>query len=236
MDLLRSCYSTEMRFWTDNALSIPVKWFWCDPGAKIFPDHHLFGSGNWASDRFNWDGPGEVLGAKRPYSKGEFIAGLLGEHFCGPVKGFTEGTVFPGVPLITGPDGVCACCVGNACGKWINVPRVLHARVTWADPTNEFFFAGMTFDYVFGFGDTGWYTQQFAAPGPNNRMRMACTGAGPFNLTMFSGEFGGGFSPNADAVGDPHPFVATFTGVIFQIAGHVGPLGPFDIFDLLLTE
>lgn len=70
VDMLRSCYSTMVKFFVDSDLEIPVQWYFCDEHALPYPGHTLFGSGNWASSRDDWPGPGEVLGAPRPWNNG----------------------------------------------------------------------------------------------------------------------------------------------------------------------
>lgn len=70
MDVLRACYRTRMRFFRDSDLEIPVTWYWCEEGALPFPGHTVFGSGNWATSRDDWVGPGEVGGAPRPFYDG----------------------------------------------------------------------------------------------------------------------------------------------------------------------
>jgi hypothetical protein len=126
MDLLRSCYSTKMRFFLDSDVEVPVRWFFCDDKAKIFPAHHLFGSGNWAKEKTGWPGPGEVEGEPRPWSPGAIVAGFKGQHFCGPLAGFTEGTNFPGIPLHADKDGNCACCTPTipTCQTWPHTPHL----------------------------------------------------------------------------------------------------------------
>jgi len=132
MDLLRRCYTTEMRFFKDNPLEIKVRWYWCADQAEIFPFHTRFGSGNWASERFDWPGPGEVLGAARPWNDGHFIDGMLGDHHCGPDTTYREGGIYPGVPLNGLPDGRCACCapVPTPCVDFVQgLPATLRCRI-----------------------------------------------------------------------------------------------------------
>jgi len=70
MDLVRSCYTTTMRFYADSADEVPVRWYFCAPDADIFPGYTLFGSGNWASEKIDWQGPGEAAWRPREYSDG----------------------------------------------------------------------------------------------------------------------------------------------------------------------
>lgn len=134
MDLLRACYTTEMRFWKDNNLSVPIQWFFCDENAKDFPAHQLFGSGNWASPYGAWKGPGEVEDVPRPFFSG-VNPGLSGQKFCGPLKGFTEGTTFPGIPLHANGAGLTPCCrpdIIPPCNVIVSLlPEVLYARIVF---------------------------------------------------------------------------------------------------------
>jgi len=70
VDFLRSCYATQMKFFTDSDTYVAVRWYFCAPGAKNFPGYTRFGSGNWASDKLDWPGVGEVLGSPRPWVDG----------------------------------------------------------------------------------------------------------------------------------------------------------------------
>lgn len=68
--MLRSCYSVDMDFTGQGTDTQRVRWFFCDPDAKNMPFPTCFASGNWASERANWDGPGEVLSSDRPWANG----------------------------------------------------------------------------------------------------------------------------------------------------------------------
>jgi hypothetical protein len=70
VDLVRSCYTTTMRFFRDSNLEIPVTWYKCAPTAKAFPGYTRFASGNWASTKDAWQGPGEANFKPRPWSDG----------------------------------------------------------------------------------------------------------------------------------------------------------------------
>jgi hypothetical protein len=84
MDWVRSCYSTEMGFFTEFPLTSNIRWAFAQPGAETFPGPHLFGSANWRSEKkATWTGIGEVAGASRPYSNGRSAAPLPGDHYCG---------------------------------------------------------------------------------------------------------------------------------------------------------
>jgi len=105
MDYVRSCYTTRMRFFRDNQLEIPVRWYFCKPNARIFPHYTRFGSGNWAGDKYDWRGAGEVAEIPRPWSNGETLALADGQHFCGSVDDFAQGAAFD--PSFNARDSAC---------------------------------------------------------------------------------------------------------------------------------
>lgn len=112
VDVLRSCYRSQMRF--DPArpdLTVEVEWFYCPPGAKIFPYPTAFGSRNYTEVREYADlSLGEVEITQR-YAKGLTPGSLTGQRFCGNVAAFASG-----VDLVNGPtvgldcSGLPACC------------------------------------------------------------------------------------------------------------------------------
>lgn len=70
MDYLSRCYRATVRPFRDSDRTVTVRWFFCAPGAKIFPGEHLFGSQVWRPDiGVAPDGPGELFGHK-PYDPG----------------------------------------------------------------------------------------------------------------------------------------------------------------------
>lgn len=156
MDLLRSCYTTEMRFWKDRPDTVPVRWFWCDEEAEIFPGHHRFASGVWAAKYGPWEGPGEVEEAPRPFDPG-VNPGLDGHKFCGPKSSYAEGSPWPGKPLLANAAGLCPCCVDviPPCNTFYDtLPDTLHAKIL-AVSTNAPQVAGHV-------GDTFTLTKNFA--------------------------------------------------------------------------
>jgi len=115
MDVLRSCYTTWMRF--DPArpdLLIPVEWYFTQPGAKVFPEYHRFASTNY-EDRLSPqdDSLGEVDGLPRQYRLGFAPPVATGQKYCGTKEQFQKG-----VDLTKGPKtrldqfGMPTCCGG----------------------------------------------------------------------------------------------------------------------------
>jgi hypothetical protein len=71
VSLLRSCYSTRMRFFADDlSIETPVDWYFTDPGAKWCGLSNVFNSRNWYGGQQDWPLLGEVEGAARPWRNG----------------------------------------------------------------------------------------------------------------------------------------------------------------------
>lgn len=108
--MLRSCYTTMMQFDEAGQIVVPVRWYFCAPGAKTLPNGTLFYSKNWDTASAGWPpGPGEVWG-DRTYSKGQRPTPLRGNgNYCGPDSWYTDGCPSSAPPLqLVG--GIPACC------------------------------------------------------------------------------------------------------------------------------
>lgn len=112
MDLLRSCYSTKMRFFRDHPeIETLVHWYFCEPDAKVFPYRTVFNSGNWWSDKTQDGALGEIAGAARPWRNGQPPAPYDGQDFCGSPDMFLNGVGSPPVPPIERlANGMPTCC------------------------------------------------------------------------------------------------------------------------------
>jgi len=103
IDLLRSCYRTQMRFGTGPDAPVKwVRWFFIDDG-KPLTVPTVYNSRNWV-DRCGQDqgGPGEVIGAKREWVNGQRPPA----NRCQGVKGSAEawaGQNNPGDPQYLNP-------------------------------------------------------------------------------------------------------------------------------------
>jgi hypothetical protein len=116
MDVLRSCYRTEMIF-QEGGTPIRVRWFFCEPGAEVFPGRHLFSSLNYEWPYIWGENPGEVRGANRPWRNGSVPPfdgstgdGFDGKKFAGPLLAFQEGASPSDPPIGGNPRGLCAGC------------------------------------------------------------------------------------------------------------------------------
>lgn len=119
VDDIRRCYTTNVRFFKDSEIEIPIRWFFVDDDAKDIAIYTRFGSGNWASDKIDWPGPGEVLGAPRQWVDGSYppftggrLPGFEGQFFKGPAEWFADGAPYPGRPVGNESDGGCVACQG----------------------------------------------------------------------------------------------------------------------------
>lgn len=111
MDWLRSCYSTDMQFDLAGTIVGKVKWYWCRPGAKVFPYQNSFSSDNWITPANSTLGLGEVWNSPRPWRNGSILVVPPGDgHVCGDISWFTDGCPSDAPPLPRSPSGLALCC------------------------------------------------------------------------------------------------------------------------------
>jgi len=110
-----------MRPYADSDKEIEIVWFFVEPNAKLFPFYHRFASGNWMSQRRDWSGPGEVLGAPRRWVNGRRPGHYAGIDFCGPLSAF-EGQLKEADDTLPAVDanGVPECCMHGNAGLFMN--------------------------------------------------------------------------------------------------------------------
>ena len=113
MDVVRSCGRGFMRFdpLHPEILS-PVEFFFCRPGAKIFPGYHRFATANYDSERTQSDlSLGVVPDEPHAWRRGDPPLVATGQFFCGAREKFLNG-----VDMVNGPqvvrdiNGIPACC------------------------------------------------------------------------------------------------------------------------------
>lgn len=188
MDLLRSCYSTEARFFEDTPTELsPITWYWCPVGALDFPEPHRFGSLNWTNGSKEINSVGEVIGAPRPYSKGAIADLTLGNDYDGDLSWFQRGEPITGPGLIRRPSGIpenCAINEPNACIGATNYATYPHCLISAPGygpvSINQFPIGNESYQQ-----NVGGYLWDFA-----------CSGPGPGVGTMFLGLLRGGFTDN----------------------------------------
>lgn len=112
MDVLRSCYKSNMRLYHDRPdILTPGRWYFCPPGAKLLPLKHAFASQRWDTKFDLGDPPiGEVRGSLGWFS-GARKPGLTGLHYCGSPEAWLNGIAYAARPgLEIGPLGIPPCC------------------------------------------------------------------------------------------------------------------------------
>lgn len=117
MDMIRTAYTTRMRFFEGGPL-VPVRWYFADKGAKTFPKYHRFASGAFTLEHHEenaikfYDGPGEPV--PRYFERDDFnganLLGTTGRNFCGKVEVFMRGQVDTDPTWTTDAEGRSPCC------------------------------------------------------------------------------------------------------------------------------
>jgi hypothetical protein len=110
VDLLRSCYRTKMRLFADSDQEVNIRWFWVPPHAEVYPGYHPYGSGNWASSKEGWTGPGEVSGVPRTWYNGKTPRGFHGKKICGDPDKLAAGYSVNDKRICTDVTGLSSCC------------------------------------------------------------------------------------------------------------------------------
>lgn len=114
MDLLRSCYSTTMRF-EQGGPAIPIRWFFTPKGTPMLPFGHTFASRNWEDEGKllpDDGGVGEIRHAPRRWSIGRPGANFGYRHPDGPQSYYVGGPPGPGwTPIPLDPFTVPLDCV-----------------------------------------------------------------------------------------------------------------------------
>jgi hypothetical protein len=92
MDFLRSCYSQRIRFVEhDPTKTALATWYFCKPGALVFPGDQAFGSPTWDSDHPTATSIGFDALAPRTYYNGKRLNRSSGQSFAGPKEWFLHG-------------------------------------------------------------------------------------------------------------------------------------------------
>lgn len=178
MDLVRSCYVTTMSFDLAGVLTAPVRWFFTDPNAEIFPGPHLFGSRNYQTCPDEALGPGEVWNAARPWSNGRRPPVLKGTGpVCGNLAWFFTGVPSTAPRLQVDASGIPICCgVGGIGGlrTGATIPDFCQPYFTTTRPR----LAGPLWNYALqdfgGNSDSGWFN-----PSDHNQIIEAFAGGPP---------------------------------------------------------
>lgn len=144
MDILRSCYSTQMVFWEGPGGSAQVEWYFVpDTTPALTPGRHLYGSSIWDTQGPAMLGPGENVLDQKSYSKGA-SPGIpdATSGSCTPPQWWTEGVPVGSPPLTLNADGNPACCYGQTCQPFYDgsLPQNATLHDSWTGLTWVLFF------------------------------------------------------------------------------------------------
>lgn len=113
VDLLRTAYQTEMRFFRDDPRTTTVRWYRCKPGALPLPFSTPFRSlNNVEPDLADVQQElGEQLGAPRVWVDGSYGGTATGQGYCGTADQWHDGQPLPpDVPVERDSAGTPLCC------------------------------------------------------------------------------------------------------------------------------
>lgn len=131
MDLLRSCYPSTMRLFSDRPdVTTPGRWYFCPPGAKYVRFNDRFVSMNWDNDRLDGPPPIGEFAKLSNWSSGVAPPRYKGVNTCGSAAAWLNGVPYAqrGTPAVD-VDGYPTCCVLN--------PPPPPEFCLLADPTGE---------------------------------------------------------------------------------------------------
>jgi len=121
--------------------STPVTWYFCPPGAQIFPAAHSFGSFNWYKGSGVPDAPvGELQAVPRPWSNGKAPAEATGQTVCAPLSAFLSGLSYLVTPRPQYPDGYPTCCNQPAGGLFLEGGGIVSRQCSLAPVATQVVF------------------------------------------------------------------------------------------------
>lgn len=115
VDRLRSCYETEVQFYSNDPRTATIRWYFVPEGTPYLPYPTVFSSRVWDEDHLGWDGVGEVYGAIRTYDKGGSppLVAQAGQLPCGSPQQWAQGQPnAPTTPVRLDANGNPLCCSG----------------------------------------------------------------------------------------------------------------------------
>lgn len=111
VDLLRSCYESEVRFYQDIEDTVRVRWYFVPKGTPFIPYRNNWVSMNWDSDPKPAYHLGEQPEYGRAWVNGTAVGSAPGLHVCGTEEQWRFGQALPpSSPVPVGPDGTPLCC------------------------------------------------------------------------------------------------------------------------------
>jgi hypothetical protein len=113
VDMLRSCYTADVRFFRDDPRTTKIVWSFCDDQSNVLPFETFLYSRNWDDNQSAPEGVlGEVLGGSRPWRDGTPPYPVAaGAGVCGTAEQFKDGeSVPPDPPPPVNVFGGPSCC------------------------------------------------------------------------------------------------------------------------------
>jgi hypothetical protein len=96
MDLLRSCYRQRINYIAgDPTKTALATWYWCRPGASIFPFANAFCSPTWDTVHPTRTTIGFDATGPRSYYNGRLLNSSTAQNYAGPASYFLEGAPAP---------------------------------------------------------------------------------------------------------------------------------------------
>jgi hypothetical protein len=121
MGYLRSCYSTQARFFYDSEIELPIIWYWAASGASRFGGRSSFSPITF-SERASWENPGvgESISAARPWRNGSIPMAAPSGVLDGDPRWFEIGQMTTDPGLERTDFGIPANCAGAQPGYYCN--------------------------------------------------------------------------------------------------------------------
>jgi hypothetical protein len=119
MGYLRSCYSTQARFFYDADIEVPIVWYFADPSAPRFSGRHSFAPITF-SERASWANPGvgESVSASRPWRDGSIPLASTTNIADGEARWYEVGQMTTDPGLLRTPFGIPVNCAGPPVGAY----------------------------------------------------------------------------------------------------------------------
>ena len=160
MDVLRSCYKSQMAIFPDRPdVLVDGEWHWCVDNAQVVPYGTPFVSNQW--DPYGWELEGQYLGEheRGGYTKGTNNPRNNGRHVCGTPAQWREGTPFAEKGIVpVDAENVPLCCDAQPLILLGGLAADGTTRQTWYP--GQYTIGGMSADGTAP-QIPGWYIQAF---------------------------------------------------------------------------
>lgn len=111
MDLLRSCYETEVRFYSGIEDTVRIRWSFVPEGTPFIAYPNNWVSSNWDNDPKPSHDLGELPEYGKSWASGLPIGNLPRDHACGSREQWSRGQALPPtIPVPVNDLGIPMCC------------------------------------------------------------------------------------------------------------------------------